>query len=228
MDDLYYLEDTVNGYKFYLLEKQPDGTYNATYGRIGSSGSTANYTRAKAATKLKEKLRKGYVDKTASYVASKPASRPSPAAAETKYRMTGTRKEVRGVYVYKIVCVQDFELPNGSVVEANDVGGWIEKPENLWQKGNCWVDGDAVVFGSGVVMDSGYITDNALCEGLISGAGSVYGNSFIAKTGKVSGTAVVSDDAIVEGKVGGNAVVAEKALITTDNILSDGYYYGIV
>ena len=35
----------------------------------------------------------------------------------------------------------------GFSVAAGDLGGYVEKPENLSQNGNAWVYGDAQVYG---------------------------------------------------------------------------------
>lgn len=53
-----------NNNKFYEMQENADGTFTATYGRVGGHGSTASYPIAKWDSKRQEKLRKGYRDQT--------------------------------------------------------------------------------------------------------------------------------------------------------------------
>lgn len=58
-----------------------------------------------------------------------------------KYELTTEYKEFLGRKLYRIKALTSF-----SDVEEGDLGGWIEKEENLSQKGNAWVFGNATVF----------------------------------------------------------------------------------
>ena len=52
-------------------------------------------------------------------------------------------------------------------VKAGDLGGWVEKEDNLSQSGNAWVSGDAKVYGNAEVSgDADYA--------VIKGFGTVY------------------------------------------------------
>jgi len=59
-----------------------------------------------------------------------------------KYKLTKT-KEAFGITLYRIKALKDF-----GDVKKGDLGGWIEKEENLSQENFCWVSGDARVFGN--------------------------------------------------------------------------------
>ncbi len=60
-----------------------------------------------------------------------------------KYKLTKNTKEYFGKTLYQIEAVVSF----GSIVKG-ELGGWIEKEENLSQVyGNAWVSGDAQVSG---------------------------------------------------------------------------------
>ena len=59
-----------------------------------------------------------------------------------KYTYTSLTKIVFGVTLYQIKALVSF----GSVVEG-EIGGWIEKRENLAECGDAWVYGDARVHG---------------------------------------------------------------------------------
>lgn len=59
-----------------------------------------------------------------------------------KYKFTDEVKIVAGVTLRRIIALTNF-----CDVEKGDLGGWIEKEENLTQDGNAWVSGDAEVYG---------------------------------------------------------------------------------
>ena len=46
-----------------------------------------------------------------------------------------------------ILEVFDPEMEVFGNVKKGDLGGWIEKEDNLSQEGDCWVFGDAWVYG---------------------------------------------------------------------------------
>lgn len=53
-----------NNNKYYDMREKPDGTFDATYGRIGATATTINYPMSKWDSTLNSKLRKGYEDMT--------------------------------------------------------------------------------------------------------------------------------------------------------------------
>lgn len=53
-----------NNNKYYDMREKPDGTFDATYGRIGATATTINYPMSKWNSTLNSKLRKGYEDMT--------------------------------------------------------------------------------------------------------------------------------------------------------------------
>ena len=64
-------------------------------------------------------------------------------------------------------------------VKAGDLGGWVEKEDNLSQSGNAWVSGDAKVSGNAVVSGDAKVSGNAWVSGdaVVSGDAKVYGNA---------------------------------------------------
>lgn len=69
-----------------------------------------------------------------------------------KYEFTGETKTEYGVVLHRIKAIKDF-----GDVKKGEIGGWIEKEENLSQKGNVWVCGNAEVFSTSHVMTIGAI-----------------------------------------------------------------------
>lgn len=63
-----------------------------------------------------------------------------------KYKFTKETKVVDGVVLHRIIAIRDF-----SNVKKGDLGGWIEKEENLDHEGNAWVFGDARVYKNALV-----------------------------------------------------------------------------
>lgn len=60
-----------------------------------------------------------------------------------KYELTTECKEFLGRKLYRIKALTSF-----SDVKEGDLGGWIEKEENLSQEDNAWVYDDAMVYGN--------------------------------------------------------------------------------
>ena len=122
--------------------------------------------------------------------------------------------------LYRIEATKDIERFG---VKAGDLGGYIEKEDNL--SGDAWVSGDARVYGNAWVSGDALVCDNAW----VSGDAFVYGNA------KVSGDALVSGDAHVSGysrvsgdsEVYGNAKVSGDALVSGDaHVSGDAEVYG--
>ena len=67
-----------------------------------------------------------------------------------KYEFTGETKEIRLLFrtatLHRIRATVAF-----GIVEVGDLGGWIEKEENLSHEGKAWVWGDAKVWGDAEV-----------------------------------------------------------------------------
>ena len=99
-------------------------------------------------------------------------------------------------------------------VKAGDLGGWVEKEDNLSQSGNAWVSGNAEVSGNACVSGNAEVSGNAW----VSGNAEVSGNACVSGNAEVSGNACVSGDAVVSGNacVSGNAEVSGNACVSGD------------
>ena len=60
-----------------------------------------------------------------------------------KYELTQESIEVKGIILYRIKALMGF-----SNVKEGELGGFIEKEENLSHSGNAWVYGNAWVSGN--------------------------------------------------------------------------------
>ena len=127
-------------------------------------------------------------------------------------------------------------------VKAGELGGYVEKEENVSQDGNAWVcdnaevydnakvsgnawvygdakvSGNAWVYGDAKVFDNAKVYDNAWVYGdaKVSGNAWVYGDAKVFDNAKVYDNARVADNAKVFGRawVFGNARVSGDALIS--------------
>ena len=119
-----------------------------------------------------------------------------------KYELTDETKVVFGHTLHRIKAIVSF-----GAVEAGDIGGWIEKEENLDQTGNAWVYdnarvyGDALVYGDARVCGDARVYDNARVYGdaLVYGDARVCGNAWVYGDAKVCGNAWVCGNAEVCG-----------------------------
>lgn len=117
-----------------------------------------------------------------------------------KYELTDVKKFFLNRTLYQIKALRSF-----SNVMEGDLGGWIEKEENLSHDGDCWVTGEARVYGNARVYVNARVYDDAE----VYGKAEVYGNA------EVYGRALVNDNALVRGyaEVFGNAHVYGEAFV---------------
>ena len=102
-------------------------------------------------------------------------------------------------------------------VKAGELGGFVEKEENLNHEGNAWVYGNAEVYGDARVYGNASVYGDArVCDDAeVYGNARVYGNASVCGNASVYGDARVCDDARVYGNasVYGNACVCGDARV---------------
>ena len=120
-----------------------------------------------------------------------------------KYELTKETKETNGRTLYRIKALINF-----GNVKAGDLGGWVEKEENLSQKEQCWVSDDACVCGKAKIYGNVHVCDNA----------HVFGNAQVGNSACVCDDACICDDAYVcdNARVFGYARVLDHALVCDD------------
>ena len=137
-----------------------------------------------------------------------------------KYELTTNTKTCFGRKLYQIKALKDF-----GDVKAGDLGGYIEKEENLSQDGiawvhdNAWVYGDAEVYGNAQIHDIARVYDHAE----VCGKAQVYGNAQICGYAEIYGEALVYGDAQIYGDacVCDNAEVFDNAQVFGDACVCD-------
>ena len=68
--------------------------------------------------------------------------------------------EYLGIKLFRIRALNSF-----GNVKAGDIGGYIEKEENLSESGNSWVYGNASVYGNAMVYGNASVYGNARVSG---------------------------------------------------------------
>ena len=109
-----------------------------------------------------------------------------------KYEFTGEVKRIKligtEVVLRRIRAVTAF-----GAVEAGDIGGWIEKEENLSHDGSAWVHSSAWVYGDARVYGDAEVCGDAW----VYGDARVHGNARVYGDARVCGNAEVCGDAEV-------------------------------
>lgn len=85
-----------------------------------------------------------------------------------KYELTADTINFDGVELHRIKAVKDF-----GNIKAGDLGGYIEKKENLSHNGKAWVYNEAWVYGDAEVYGKAKVYGNAK----VYGDAEVYGNA---------------------------------------------------
>ena len=149
---------------------------------------------------------------------------------ERKYELTNESKDCNyngfSFKLYRIRALKDFRITDRIIIYKGDLGGWIEKEENLSHNGNCWIQ-SGEVYGNGKVSDdalicSSVIRDNAFVgkETLVVDStinGNVVVKDNYCKFADLSGNLVVDDCIIYNSKLSGNANL-EKSKIVLSSI----------
>ena len=108
-----------------------------------------------------------------------------------KYEFTEETKQFNDITLHRIRAKKDF-----GDVKAGDLGGWIEKEDNLCIDGDAWVYGNARVYGNAWVYGNARVYGNAWVYGNaeVCGNARVYGNAdilWITKIGSRLATTTV-------------------------------------
>lgn len=141
--------------------------------------------------------------------------------AINKYKIrTDISKQIFGSTLYRIEALRDF-----CQVRKGDLGGWIEKEDNLSQRGTCWVFDDAMVFQNAKVTGKALVCDNAN----VYGYAMVTDNAIVCDNVHIYGCAILENDVSVHDRVliCGNAKLSNNAHIYDKvTILDNAHVYG--
>ena len=93
-----------------------------------------------------------------------------------KFELTTNTKVLLGKKLFQIKALVSF-----GNVEAGELGGYIEKEENLSHDGNAWVCGNAEVYGNAKVYGNAWVYGDAKVYGdaRVCGDAWVYGDAWV-------------------------------------------------
>lgn len=113
-------------------------------------------------------------------------------------------RRIHGKTVYRIIALNTFKTRQG-LVHKDDLGGYVQKENNLNQYGKCWIFDEAVVMEDAEVME----------DATVSGKAIVRGRASIQDMSVVTDNARVNDSVMVTGisRISGNAVLQQSANI---------------
>ena len=74
----------------------------------------------------------------------------------SKFKLTKNKKDYFGTTLYQIEATMSF----GDIAKG-ELGGWIEKKENLSEDGDAWVSGNARVSGDAQVYGDAWVYGHA-------------------------------------------------------------------
>lgn len=105
-----------------------------------------------------------------------------------KYILTGETETVLSKTLYRIKAIKNFQG-----VRKGEIGGLIEKEENLSQEGNCWIA------NGGVVMDNARVSEDAVvCTGgFMCDSSQAKGKAMLGRSGALLGNSIICGDAFV-------------------------------
>lgn len=133
---------------------------------------------------------------------------------EKKFVLTEDTRVIDGRTLYRIRAEKNF-----SDVRKGDLGGFVEKEENLSQLGDSWIYDEACVY------DNARIYHNACVYGraCVSGNACVYENARIYDEAYVRGDACIYHDACVYGRA---CVYGDARIYNSARIYDDAYVFG--
>ena len=162
-----------------------------------------------------------------------------------KYELTNETEIIGGRTLFRIRALKDFRN-----VRVGDLGGYIEKEDNLAQDDNSWIYEGAAVYGNAIVRDFACVADDArvydnaivcddaciygkakvydnakVCDRVhVHGESHVHGNATVSGVSIVSGSAIIRDNAKVceHALVAGDAYVCEDAVVCSNVSLKNG------
>lgn len=111
-----------------------------------------------------------------------------------------------GHKLYRVEALKDF-----GIVKKGNIGGFIEKEDNLSQEDNCWIFLDAKVYGNAKVFENAIIDGFAqVCDNaVVFGKAQVRGHSKVKDNARMEGCSIVKDNA----QVYGNSLLLDNAQV---------------
>lgn len=125
---------------------------------------------------------------------------------EKKYKLTDETIKIDGHILHRIQASKDF-----NDVKKGDLGGFIEKEENLAHYGTCWIYDNACVYENAII----HMNANIYADANIFGQASIWSNAKVEGNAKIYGNAYVCGNAYITGhaNIYGNSVISDNSII---------------
>ena len=123
--------------------------------------------------------------------------------------------EYAGHKLYRIEALKNF----GHII-AGDIGGYIEKEDNLSQyNNNCWISNNAKVMDNATVQDNAFVSYGAI----VKDSARIYNNAIISGFAVISDYAIVRDNAVVNSnaKVKNSAKIQDMVTVMDRAVIKD-------
>lgn len=137
-----------------------------------------------------------------------------------KFELTEDVRILDGRSLRRVRALKDF-----GCVKKGEVGGWVEKEENLSAEGKAWIGDDAMVAGNARVQDNAKVYDNAKVNNnaIIQGKARVSNDAVVNCNAVVTDNAYIRDHAIVSGnaRIAGNVRVAGETKVVGDALIKE-------
>ena len=139
---------------------------------------------------------------------------------DKKFELTDETIVHNGRTLHRIRALKDF-----GCIKAGQLGGFVEKENNLSQEADCWIFDDAKVYDSALVSNDARIFDNAE----IFDNAFVYHHATVSHNAKVYGAAWIFNDALVsdDAEIFDRASIRGKAIVCGNaKVFGDAKVYG--
>jgi len=145
---------------------------------------------------------------------------------EKKYELTNEKIMFFGKKLCRIRALKDF-----GNVNKGDLGGFIEKEENLSHEGICWIYKNAKAYDNVLIThnariyDRAHIYNNAKIGGnaIVCNTALVTGNALVSGNAQIWGDAIITDNSVIRGnaKIYNNAIICGNAKVDGDAIIKE-------
>ena len=134
-----------------------------------------------------------------------------------KYELTNETKQIEGRTLHRIKALIDF-----GNVKTGDLGGFIEKEENLSHSGLCWISDKALVCDNAKISGNAWVRDNAKVSdnAWVCGNTRLLGHAFVCDNSKIWDEVLIGGESVI----GGDSLISGKAHISGEILISGNTY----
>lgn len=135
-----------------------------------------------------------------------------------KYELVKDDKiEFNGHTLYRIKALKDIN----EYIKKGNLGGYIEKEENLSQEDECFVYGNAKVYGDSELSGCATAMENAVVRDIKSDCAAFEGNSIVIADGQftINGEVTFSGDVKVLANFGKEYTFGDGSFFTGDYVV---------